>query len=176
MATSRNKPAKRPKERCDDCPVIKEKKLPLVDRTSVRGMVDLKFPGIEATFPGTNRSVMVIIVAGICALVIIVPVCFYQVFSADPEALERVGEILSSDSKPREPVKMQVQTDYGIETIEVCPPCQDWSLDQCEERYGAYECPDCQCPQCPQCPAPIQAPIPPAMAPLLPPRKGNDLF
>lgn len=173
---SRSKTAKKKveKPRCDDCPVVKEKKLPLVDRTEARGMVDLKFPGFEARFPGTNRSIMVIIVAGICSLVIIVPVCFYQVFSADPEALERVGEFFG-DGKPREPVKMQVQTDYGIETIEVCPPCQDWSMDQCEDRYGTYECPDCQCPQCPPCSAPVQALPPPVMAPL-PLQKGGALF
>jgi len=163
--TSKKTAAKpKAKPRCDDCPVAKEKKLPLVERTTSRGTVDLKFPGFEATFPGTNRSVMIIIVAGICALVIILPVCFYQVFSADPEALERVGDILGSDDKPREPVKVPVKTNDGIEIIEVCPPCPDWSREECEERYGACECPDCTCPQCPTCPAP--APAPPAMAPM----------
>ena len=152
----------------EGCPLGKKTpKVPLVERTDTRGLVELKFPGFEATFPGTNRSIMVIVCTGICALVIIVPVCFYQVFSADPEALETVGSIFGGDEKPREPVKMQVQTDDGIEIIEVCPPCQDWNLDQCEEHFG--QC-GAGCPQCPQCQV-CPLPAPPAMTA---PQKGDD--
>lgn len=169
--SKKESPKAKARPRCKDCPVVKEKKLPLVERTGTRGMVDLKFPGFEATFPGTNRSIMVIIVAGICALVIILPVCFYQVFSADPEALERVGDILGSDNKPREPVRVPVQTDDGIEIMEVCPPCPD-----CEDMGCMDMCPQCQacnCPQCPTCPVPeASEPVPPAMAS---PLKGYGL-
>jgi len=149
-------------------PTKKSPKKPLIERTETRGLVELKFPGFEATFPGTNRSVMVIIVSLFLALVIIIPVCFYQVFSASPEALETVGSIFGSDDKPREPVQMPVKTDNGIEIIEVCPPCTDWTPEQCEERYGEYqECPVCQdCPVCQVCPPPP----PPAMLP----QKGEE--
>jgi len=173
MARGRKKPPKgapkrqsrkdRKKAKCDDCPTLdpgKTPKKPFLERGESKGLVDLKFPGFEAKFPGTNRSVMVILCTLICALVIMVPTCFYLVFSADPEALQEVGEFFGEE-KPREPVKMPVQTDNGIEIIEVCPPCQDWSHEECEERYGACECPACNCPQCPTCPAPaVMAPLP----------------
>jgi len=146
-------------------PAKKKKKLPLVERTDSRGLVELKFPGIEATFPGTNRSVMVVLCFGICALVIIIPVCFYQVFSAEPESLERVGQILRGDGKPREPVKMPVQTNNGIEMIEVCPPCPN-----CDEMGCMDMCPisECQCPVCqpiPPPPLPTPSVIPDKEAP-----------
>lgn len=150
------------KERCDDCPVLKGKKTPIVERTTSRGTVELKFPGLEASFPGTNRSVMVIIIMGFIALMTIVPAVFYQIFSAEPESLETLGRYFGWDDgdKPREPVKMQVQTSDGIEIIEVCPPCREWSREECEERYG--EC-GVVCPQCSACPMPIP-----------PPRKGEE--
>jgi hypothetical protein len=167
---SRSKKERRVPKGCpfEEQPVPKKAPKPsLVERTDSKGLVELKFPGFEATFPGTNRSTMVIIVAGICALVIIFPVCFYLVFSADPRALESVGHLLSSENKPREPMKVPVRTEDGIEVIEVCPPCEDWSIDQCEERYGAcgIECP--VCPVCQTCPPPA----PPAM--VTPPQKGD---
>lgn len=158
MAAPRKKSAKKPKaKRCDDCPVVKEKKTPIVERTDTKGLVELKFPGFEATFPGTNRSVMVIIVAGFMMLVIVIPVVFYQIFSADPEALERVGDFFDSDNKPREPVKMQVETNDGIEIIEVCPPCPD-----CEDMGCMNDCPGCEPCNCPVCPT---IPPPPTVVP-----------
>ena len=170
---SKRQPKKGPRgAKCEDCPVLHPKKTPkkpIIERTETRGLVDLKFPGFEAKFPGTNRSVMVILCTGICSLVIIIPIVFYQVFSADPEALERVGEFFG-DEKPREPVKVPVQTNDGIEIISVCPPLE---REECEERFGDFDCPDCQCPACPQCPA---APLPPPRMAPLPGGKGAALF
>lgn len=102
-------------------------KPPITERTSTRGMVDLKFPRLEASFPATNRSVMVIIIALLMAMTVIVPVCFYEIFNAEPEALETVGDILGG----RKPEKVQVRTDDGIEMIEICPPCP--RCPTCEE-------------------------------------------
>jgi hypothetical protein len=155
------------------CPLEKPKaktpKPPLVERTTSRGLVELKFPGFEATFPATNRSIMIIVCVLFCTLTIVVPVVVYLFVSADPETLAGVGHLLGTDEKPREPVKMPVKTDDGIEIIEVCPPCPDWDQEQCEERFG--EC-GVICPQCPVCPAcPVCQPaVPPAMAA---PRKGD---
>jgi hypothetical protein len=47
------------------------KKPPIVERTTSRGTVDLKFPGLEASFPATNRSIMVILIAGFIAIIIL---------------------------------------------------------------------------------------------------------
>ena len=146
------------------CPLEKPKapKKPLVERTSTRGDVELKFPGFEATFPATNRSIMIIVCVLFCTLTIVVPSVVYLLVSASPEALEGVGQLFGGDNKPREPVQVPVETDEGIEIIEVCPPCPDWDRGQCEEEYGAcgVECP--QCPPCPTCPA-----CPPQRAPVL---------
>lgn len=148
----------------EGCPLGKPKapKKPLVERTETRGLVELKFPGFEANFPGTNRSIMVIVCALFCAMTIIIPVVVYLFVSADPETLQGVGHLLGTDRKPREPVKMPVKTNDGIEIIEVCPPCPDWDREQCEERFGVcgVDCP--QCPVCPVCPPQV----PPAMAPV----------
>lgn len=100
---------------------------PIIERTDTRGIVELKFPGLEASFPATNRSIMMIIIAGMVMLTIIVPVCFYQVFNARPEALETVGDIIGG----RKPEKVPVRTSDGIEMIEVCPPCP--RCPTCEE-------------------------------------------
>ena len=112
---------------------------------------------------------MIIVCVLFCTLTIVIPVVVYLLVSADPENLEGVGQLLGTDDKPREPVKMPVKTNDGIEIIEVCPPCQDWDREQCEERFG--ECGvEFNCPQCPVCPAcPVCQPLPPAMAP----RKGD---
>jgi len=103
------------------------KKPPIIERTETRGNVELKFPGLEASFPATNRSIMVIIIAGMIALTVIVPVCFYEIFNARPEALETVGDIIGG----RKPEKVPVRTDDGIEMVEVCPPCP--RCPTCEE-------------------------------------------
>jgi len=103
------------------------KKPPLVERTETRGLVELKFPGLEASFPATNRSIMIILLACFVSLTIVIPVCFYEIFNARPEALETVGNIIGG----RKPEKVQIQTDDGIEMIEVCPPCP--ACPSCEE-------------------------------------------
>lgn len=121
------------------------KKPPIIERTESRGTVELKFPGLEASFPATNRSAMMIIIAGMIALTIIMPVCFYQVFNARPEALETVGDIIGG----RKPEKVQVRTEEGIEMIEVCPPCP--------------RCPTCEEMDCPPRPPTPPRPQPPAM-------------
>jgi hypothetical protein len=103
------------------------KKPPIVERTETRGLVELKFPGLEASFPATNRSIMMILVACFASLTIVIPVCFYQIFNARPESLETVGDIIGG----RKPEKVPVRTDDGIEMIEVCPPCP--RCPSCEE-------------------------------------------
>ena len=82
------------------------------------GKVDLKVPGLEATFPASHTTAMWVIISLLVALSIIIPVCCYEIVNARPEALEEVGNILG-----RKPDKVPVQTGDGIEMIEVCPPC-----------------------------------------------------
>ena len=68
------------------------------------------------------------------------------------ENLTSLGEIIGrKDADARAPVKARVETDDGIEIIEVCPP------PDCDR-----DCP-CLCPNCPVCtPAPVvSAPMPP---------------
>lgn len=134
------------------------KNLPLVEQTKVRGVVELKFPGIEVSFPATNRSFMVIAMTALLAFTVIVPICFYEVFNAKPESLETVGDILRGRKPEKVPVK---NVDGDIEMIEVCPPCP-----ACEN----FNCP--ACPICTQCQEEVinqeaSAPEPPlpAMAP-----------
>lgn len=123
------------------------KKPPITERTTSRGTVDLKFPGLEASFPATNRSIMVILIAAFAMIIIVVPVCFYEVFNARPESLETVGDILGG----RKPDKVPVRTDDGIEMIEVCPPCP--------------RCPTCEEMGCQSAPRPLPPPPPaPSMA------------
>jgi hypothetical protein len=107
----------------------------------------MKFPGFEVTFPATNRSIMIIAIAGFVAFTLVVSVCSYEVFNARPEALEEVGEIIGG----RKPEKVSVRTDDGIETIEVCPPC-----------------PLCEDYVCPACPTGAVGPEPPAVVPETP--------
>jgi hypothetical protein len=111
---------------------------PIIERTTSRGTVDLKFPGLEASFPATNRSIMIILIAAFTMIIIVVPVCFYEVFNARPESLETVGDIIGG----RKPAKAQ----DGIEIIEPCPPCP-------------------RCPTCEEmgCSTPAQRSQPPAM-------------
>lgn len=100
---------------------------PLIERTSSRGTVTLSFPGLEASFPATNRSIMLIIISFLVAITIILPTCFYEIFSATPESLESVGTIFGA----RKPEKIPIQTDNGIEIIEACPPCPTYpSLEE----------------------------------------------
>jgi hypothetical protein len=120
---------------------------PIIERTEIRGTVELKFPGLEASFPATNRSIAMILIAGFITIIIVVPVCFYEVFNARPEALETVGNIIGG----RKPEKVPIQTDDGIEMIEVCPPCPQ--CPTCEELGCASEPPTITRPQPPEPPA-----------------------
>lgn len=131
-----------------------KKKIPLTERTETRGLVKVKIPWFgghfEFEFPGTNRSVMIVICAMFCMLTLIIPLCCYIVFvGAVPENISRFSQMVrrSAEGKPdnyREPEQVQVKTDSGIEIIEVCPPC---ALGDCEE--------DCPCPLCPPCPVQV---------------------
>ena len=117
---------------------------PIIERTRSWGVVDLKFPGFEAKFPGTNRSVMVmlcsIVAATALVILISVPVTILILMRAPEENVRTLTEVLSGKPEEhRQPVEVPIQTDDGIEIIEVCPPC---------ERQ------DCDCPT-PICPTPI---------------------
>lgn len=98
--------------------------IPFVERTNARGLVEMNFPGFEICFPATNRSIMVIALGALAMITIVVPLCFYEVFSARPESIESIlTAFRSSSDKDRVPVSVPVKTDDGIEIIEVCPPC-----------------------------------------------------
>jgi|WetSurMetagenome_2_1015567.scaffolds.fasta_scaffold24431_2 hypothetical protein len=130
------------------------------ERSESKGRVDLKFPGFEVQFPATNRTVMAIVLAMTVAFTIVVPLCFYQVFNARPEALEQVGDIIGG----RKPEKVSVRTDEGeVQTIEVCPPCPE-----CEDYM-------CDCPACRECPAQVLPPPPPAVPSMVPADIGGGV-
>lgn len=142
------KKAKTPEEKAK----TPDEKIPFVERGGAKGHLELKFPGFEARWPATSRSAMLIVACFFAMLVVVILITAWQVTSAPPETLERLGEVLGGDRKPE---KVQVKTESGIEVIEVCPPCP--------------LCPEPDCPACPP-PPPCQclAPLPPP-SPFLPP-------
>jgi hypothetical protein len=140
MAKRGKKKTRKPSER-REARKEKKPKIPLIERTDARGLVELNFPGFEITFPATNRSIMVIAVAAFCMLTIVIPVVFYQIFNAEPEALETVGGILGSarerGPKDSAPMKLPVKGSNGdIEIIEVCPPCPVCECLDDDENYN----------------------------------------
>jgi hypothetical protein len=127
--------------------LVPDKKPPLIERTDTRGLVRVKIPWLaghfEFEFPGTNRSVMIIICTMFCMLTFVLPACCYIIFvGADAENIERFGNMImrQDHSDARKPEQVPVQTDDGIEIMELCPPCPD-CVEDLEE-----------CPQCPVCP------------------------
>jgi hypothetical protein len=100
----------------------------------------------EFEFPGTNRSVMIIICVMFCMLGFVLPTCCYIIFvGADAENIERFGNMISSrdQSEARKPESVPVQNESGeIEIVELCPPCPECAEDLEE------------CQQCPVCPPP----------------------
>lgn len=90
-----------------------EEKTPFVENTDSRGIVDMKFPGFEVSFPCTNRSIMIIAIAFFVMLSVTCYIIFTQ---ASVENVRSFGEIFGA-----KPEKVQVQTDDGIEIIEAYP-------------------------------------------------------
>lgn len=125
-----------------------EKKPPITERTESRGNVRVKVPWLaghfEFEFPGTNRSVMIIICAMFCMLTFVLPTCCYIIFvGASAENIERFGNMISRRDhfESRKPEPTPVANAQGeIEIVELCPPCPECA-DDLEE-----------CPVCPMCP------------------------
>jgi hypothetical protein len=138
------------------------------NRTAVKGNFEIKFPWIGGNvcvkWPASGRQAMLEIAVACFAFLIVVPLALYIIFvGAVPENISRFGQMVrsaratSSDGKPeqfRPPEQVPIQTNDGIEIIEVCPACPD---PDCEE--------DCPCPPCPICPPPTSYPIYPQSLP-----------
>jgi len=118
----------------------KKKRRPLVENTDSRGEIELKLPGIEVRMPATNRSAMIVaaVVAfsfGLLALSLAVLLVW-----APAENITSLGDLIGKGDE-RRPERVPVQTDDGIEIVEVCPPC-----------------PVCECPL--PAPCPVRSAIP----------------
>lgn len=136
------------------------KKPPITERTESRGSVKIKIPWfggfLEFEYPGTNRSVMIEICALFCMMAIVLPLCCYIIFVGAPvENIVGFGNLISrrEHSEARKPEQVQVQTDDGIEVVELCPPCPECA-DDLEE-----------CPTCPICPPPMPCIYPQTILP-----------
>ena len=100
----------------------------------VKGRFEIAFPwvggSVRVKWPATGLHALIAIGVACLTFLVVVPTSLYIIFvGAVPENISRFGQLVRSNTygtKPdqyRPPEKVPINTNRGVEYVDLCPPC-----------------------------------------------------